>query len=80
MSSQKIGFTTIDEPNTDFKKRCLVTSFIKPFMLKKLSLPRTYYIKVEPNKVYCTSLMETLLIDFDKRISKLKAVGVHYGG
>lgn len=75
MSLEKIVFTTIDEPNAGFKKRCPVIRFIKPFMLKKLSLPRTYYIKVEPNKVYCTSPMETLLIDFDKRISKLKAMG-----
>lgn len=37
--------------------------------------PTPYYIEVKPGMVYETSKMETLLIDFDRKISKYKAMG-----
>jgi len=35
-----------------------------------------YYIEVKPGMVYETSKMETLLIDFDRKASKYKAMGI----
>ena len=36
--------------------------------------PQPYYIEVMPGWIYETSQMETLLMDFDKNISKFKAL------
>lgn len=44
-------------------------------LFKFLNLPRHYYIELEPGMVYETSWMETLLIDFDRKAAKYKAMG-----
>lgn len=38
-------------------------------------LHRHYYIELEPRWIYETSCMESLLIDFDRKASKYKAMG-----
>lgn len=45
-------------------------------VLKFPDPPTPYYIKVKPGLIYETSKMETLLIDFDRKASKYKAMGV----
>lgn len=45
-------------------------------VLKFPDLSTPYYIEVKPGTVYETSKMETLLIDFDRKASKYKAMGV----
>lgn len=37
--------------------------------------PQPYYIEVLPGCIYQTSPMETLLINFDRKTSKRKAMG-----
>ncbi len=44
-------------------------------LFKFLDLPRHYYIELEPGWIYETSCMESLLIDFDRKASKYKAMG-----
>lgn len=45
-------------------------------MFKFPNLHTPYYIEIKPGMVYETSNMETLLIDFDRKTSKYKAMGV----
>lgn len=45
-------------------------------LLKFPVSPTPYYIEVKPGIVYETSKMETLLIDFDRKASKYKVMGV----
>jgi hypothetical protein len=48
----------------------------KEIEVLKFPEPSThYYIEVKPGMIYETSKMETLLIDFDRKASKYKAMG-----
>lgn len=42
---------------------------------KLLKHPQSYYIEVLPGCIYQTSPMETLLINFDRKMSKRKVMG-----
>lgn len=48
---------------------------LKGEIFKKLQ-PQPYYIEVQPGCIYQTTPMETLLLDFDRKAYKFKAIGI----
>lgn len=55
--------------------KCPILRFVQQnFPLYKNVFNKSYYIQVKPGCVLCTSNLQTLLIDFDKRVSKYQAI------
>lgn len=55
---------------------CSILRFVQQKLpiYRKRSLKKPYYIKVKSGCVLCTHNLQTLLIDFDKRVSKYQAI------